>query len=84
MADGDVTQGGSQGGGITAGGGSGMQADAGGDVRQMTVGDLLDLAVQQNVDVSPVTDLLNDLNLNVSPDVNIAGRGSDTPPSSVA
>lgn len=67
----DKSQGGSQ----QAGGTSGQAAsDVGGDVRQMSVGDLLDLANQQNVDVAAVADLLN--NLNLSPDVNVAGTGS--------
>ena len=61
-----------QGGSQQAGGSSGQAAtDVGGDVKQMTVGDLLDLANQQNVDVAPVTELLN--NLNLSPDVNVSG-----------
>lgn len=59
-----------QGGGVTAGGSTGQQAEAGGNVRQMTVGDVLDLAAQLNLDIAPVVDLLNDLNL--SPEVNIA------------
>lgn len=64
-----------QGGGVTAGGSSGQAAsNVGGDVRQMSVGDLLDLANQQNIDIAPVTELLN--NLNVSPDVNVSGTGS--------
>lgn len=76
-----------QSGGATAGGASGQQAtDVGGNVRQMSVGDLLDLAVQQNVDVSAMLDVLNDLNL--SPDVNIGTRtvnnpGAGDPPASV-
>lgn len=62
-----------QSGGATAGGASGQQAtDVGGNVRQMSLGDILDLAVQQNVDVSAILDVLNDLNL--SPEVNIANR----------
>jgi hypothetical protein len=66
----DQSQGGSQ----QAGGSSGQAAtDVGGDVRQMSVGDLLDLANQQNVDVSAVADLLN--NLNLSPDVAVSGTG---------
>lgn len=64
-----------QGGSQQAGGSSGQAAtDVGGDVKQMTVGDLLDLANQQNVDVAPVTELLN--NLNLSPDVNVSGTGN--------
>lgn len=64
-----------QGGSQQAGGSSGQAATGiGGDVRQMSIGDLLDLANQQNLDVAPVTDLLN--NLNLSPDVNVSGTGS--------
>ena len=66
----DQTQGGSQ----QAGGSSGQAAtDVGGDVKQMSVGDLLDLANQQNLDVAPVTQLIADLNL--SPDVSVSGTG---------
>lgn len=65
----------SQGGSQQAGGSSGQAAtDVGGDVKQMSIGDLLDLANQQNVDVSPVTELLN--NLNLSPEVGISGTGN--------
>jgi hypothetical protein len=64
-----------QGGSQQAGGSSGQAAtDVGGDVRQMSIGDLLDLANQQNIDIAPVTDLLN--NLNLSPDINVSGTGS--------
>lgn len=64
-----------QGGSQQAGGTSGQAAsNVGGDVRQMTVGDLLDLANQQNVNVDAVAELLN--NLNLSPEVNVAGTGS--------
>ena len=64
-----------QGGSQQAGGSSGQAAtDVGGDVRQMSVGDLLDLANQQNVDIAPVTELLN--NLNLSPDVSVSGTGN--------
>lgn len=64
-----------QGGSQQAGGSSGQAAtDVGGDVKQMSIGDLLDLAQQNNLDVSPVTELLN--NLNLSPDVNVSGTGS--------
>jgi hypothetical protein len=65
----DQGQGGSQ----QAGGSSGQAAsNVGGDVEQMSVGDLLDLANQQNLDVAPVTELLN--NLNLSPDISVAGN----------
>ena len=65
----------SQGGGQQAGGTSGQAAsNVGGDVRQMSVGDLLDLANQQNVNVDAVAELLN--NLNLSPDVNVSGTGA--------
>ena len=64
-----------QGGSQQAGGSSGQAAtDVGGDVRQMSIGDLLDLANQQNVDIAPVLDVLNDLNL--SPDVAVSGTGN--------
>ena len=64
-----------QGGSQQAGGSSGQAAtDVGGDVRQMSVGDLLDLANQQNVDIAPVLDVLN--NLNLSPDVSVSGTGN--------
>jgi hypothetical protein len=64
-----------QGGSQQAGGSSGQAAsNTGGDVRQMSVGDLLDLANQQNLDIAPVTDLLN--NLNLSPDVSVSGTGN--------
>ena len=64
---------GQQGGGVSAGGSAGMQATAGGDVKQMSVGDLIDLANQQNLDVSALNELLGQVN--VSPDVNVAGTG---------
>lgn len=64
---------GSQGGGVTAGGSSGQAAsNVGGDVRQLSVGDLLDLANQQNLDVSALNDLLGQVQ--VSPEVNVAGQ----------
>jgi hypothetical protein len=64
-----------QGGSQQAGGSSGQAAtDVGGDVRQMSVGDLLDLAQQNNLDIAPVLDVLNDLNL--SPDVSVSGTGN--------
>lgn len=66
---------GGQGGGQQAGGASTQGAQqVGGDVRQMTVGDLLDLANQQNVDVAPVTELLNGLDF--SPEVGVSGTGN--------
>lgn len=66
---------GGQGGGQQAGGASTQGAQqVGGDVRQMTVGDLLDLANQQNLNLAPVTELLNGLNL--SPDVAVSGTGN--------
>lgn len=65
----------SQGGSQQAGGTSGQAAtDVGGDVKQMSVGDLLDLANQQNVNVDAVAELLN--NLNLSPDVSVSGTGN--------
>lgn len=64
-----------QGGSQQAGGTSGQAAsNVGGDVRQMSVGDLLDLANQQNVNVDAVAELLN--NLNLSPDVSVSGTGN--------
>lgn len=61
-----------QGGSQAAGGSSGQAAsNVGGDVRQLSVGDLLDLANQQNVDVAPVLELLN--GLDISPDVAVGG-----------
>lgn len=64
-----------QGGSQTAGGSSGQAAsNVGGDVRQLSVGDLLDLANQQNVDVAPVLELLN--GLDISPDVAVSGTGN--------
>ena len=72
----------SQGGSQQAGGSSGQAAtDVGGDVKQMSVGDLLDLAQQNNLDVAPVTQLIADLNL--SPDIAVSGTGDiggDGPP----
>jgi hypothetical protein len=63
-----------QGGSQQAGGSSGQAAtDVGGDVRQMSIGDLLDLAQQNNLDVAPVTELLN--NLDLSPDISVSGTG---------
>jgi hypothetical protein len=68
---------GGQGGGQQAGGASTQGAQqVGGDVRQMTVGDLLDLANQQNIDIAPVTELLNGMNL--SPEVGVSGTGNVT------
>lgn len=65
-----------QGGNVQAGGASGQAAsNVGGDVHQMSVGDLLDLANQQNLDIAPVVDLLNGLDL--SPSVNVASPGHD-------
>lgn len=66
---------GGQGGGQQAGGASSQGAQqVGGDVRQMTVGDLLDLANQQNVDIAPVTELLNGMDF--SPNVGVSGTGN--------
>jgi hypothetical protein len=55
----------------------GQQAAAGGDVHQMTVGQLLQLANQQNIDTSALNNLLQQVNVspNVSPQTNIAGTG---------
>lgn len=64
-----------QGGGQQAGGASTQGAQqVGGDVRQMSVGDLIDLANQQNIDIAPVTELLN--NMNLSPEVGVSGTGN--------
>lgn len=61
-----------QGGSQQAGGSSGQAAsNVGGDVRQLSIGDLIDLANQQNVDVAPVLELLN--GLDISPDVAVGG-----------
>lgn len=69
--------GGVTGGSTTAGGATGQQAsNVTGNVRQMTVGDLVDLANQLNLDISPVVDLLNDMKLDVSPDIGISGTGN--------
>lgn len=70
----------SQGGGIAQGGPSAQNATAGGDVKQMRVDDVINLANQQNLDVSALNDLLS--KINVSPDVNVAGTGgaSSAPP----
>lgn len=66
---------GGQGGGQQAGGASSQGAQqVGGDVHQMTVGDLLDLANQQNVDVAPVLDMLNGMDF--SPSVGVSGTGN--------
>lgn len=63
-----------QGGGQQAGGAQTQGAQqVGGDVRQMSIGDLLDLANQQNLDIAPVTELLN--NMNLSPEVGVSGTG---------
>lgn len=63
-----------QGGSQQAGGSSGQAAsNVGGDVKQMSIGDLLDLANAQNVDVSPVTDLI--ASLDISPNVGVSGTG---------
>lgn len=70
----DPQQGQQQGGGVTAGGSSGQAAsNVGGDVKQMSVGDLIDLANQQNLDVSALNDLLGQVN--VDPNVNVSGTG---------
>lgn len=66
---------GGQGGGQSAGGATTQGAQqVGGDVRQMSVGDLLDIAQQNNLDIAPVTELLN--NMNLSPNVNVSGTGA--------
>jgi hypothetical protein len=62
-----------QGGGQSQGGPSAQNATAQGDVRQMRVDDVINLANQQNLDVSALNDLLGQIN--VSPDVNVAGTG---------
>lgn len=49
-------------GGQTAQGGT-----AGGDIKNMSVGELLNLANQQNIDVSALNDLLS--NIQVNPDI---------------
>lgn len=64
---------GQQGGGQSQGGPSAQSATAGGDVRQMRVDDLINLANQQNLDVSALNDLLGQIQ--VSPDINVAGTG---------
>jgi hypothetical protein len=65
---------GQQGGGQSQGGPSAQSATAGGDVRQMRVDDLINLANQQNLDVSALNDLLGQIQ--VSPDINVQGTGS--------
>lgn len=62
-----------QGGGIQQGGPSAQNATAGGDVRQMRVDDVINLANQQNLDVSALNDLLGQIQVN--PDVNVSGTG---------
>lgn len=65
----------SQGGGQAQGGPSAQSATAQGDVKQMRVDDLINLANQQNLDVSALNDLIAKVNVspNVSP--NVAGTG---------
>lgn len=65
-----------QGGSQTAGGSSGQAAsNVGGNVKQMSIGDLLDLANQQNLDIAPVVELLN--GLDISPDVALIDNDDD-------
>ncbi|HET7110210.1 MAG TPA: hypothetical protein VFI41_05020 [Gemmatimonadales bacterium] len=62
-----------QGGGMSQGGPSAQTvSSAGGDVKQMRVDDLINLANQQNLDVSALNDLLS--KIQVSPEVNVAGQ----------
>lgn len=49
------------------GGGSAQGGTAGGDLRNMNVGDLIDLANQQQIDVSALNELLS--NLQVNPEI---------------
>jgi hypothetical protein len=61
-----------QGGGQSQGGPSAQSAtDVGGDVRQMRVDDLINIANQQNLDVSALENLI--AQVNASPNVNVAG-----------
>ena len=63
-----------QGGSMSQGGPSAQTvSSAGGDVRQMRVDDLINLANQQNLDVSALNDLLGQIQVN--PDVNVSGTG---------
>jgi len=50
-------------------GGTAQGGSAGGDIHNMSVGDLIDLANQQNLDLSALNDLLSQIE--VSPDVNL-------------
>lgn len=59
-------------GGSTAQGGS-----AGGDIKNMKVGDFIDLANQQNIDVSALNELLGQVN--VDPDVQVGDDNADKP-----
>ena len=63
-----------QGGGQTQGAPSAQTATTQGDVRQLRVDDLINLANQQNLDVSALNDLI--AKVQVTPDVNVSGTGS--------
>lgn len=52
-------------------GGNAQGGTAGGDIKNMNVGDLIDLANQQNIDLSALNDLLGQVQIN--PDVNVGG-----------
>lgn len=73
MTDTPSTQGGAQGGGQSQGAPSAQTATAQGDVKQMRVDDLINLANQQNLNV----DALNDLISKVQVDPNISAANVD-------
>lgn len=67
MTDGGMTQ--------DAGKGGQQVGSAGGDVRQMKVGDLLNLANQQNIDVEALNNLVGDIQAEVDAgNVQLAGE----------
>lgn len=68
---GDQTQ---QGGAMAQGGPSAQSATAGGDVRQMRVDDLVNIANQQNLDVSALENLIAQVNA-ANPQVAASGTG---------
>lgn len=70
----------SQGGGMSQGGPSAQTANTQGDVKQMRVDDVINLANQQNLDVSALNELLGKIQVNpeVSTNVGTGDQGGAT------